>query len=61
MLLTGFGNGGIMGSLIEEWRVCWMVFREIKKTETGLLKMYENVGFKIVDENDEEYIMVCEL
>ena len=35
MLLTGFGNGGIMGSLIEEWRVCWMVFREIKKTETG--------------------------
>ena len=25
------------------------------------VKMYENVGFKIVDENDEEYIMVCEL
>ena len=23
--------------------------------------MYEKVGFKIVDENDEEYIMVCEL
>ena len=21
----------------------------------------ENVGFKTVDENDEEYIMVCEL
>ena len=25
------------------------------------VRMYENVGFKIVDENDEEYIMVCEL
>ena len=24
-------------------------------------KMYENVGFKTVDENAEEYIMVCEL
>ena len=25
------------------------------------VKMYEDVGFKTVDENDEEYIMVCEL
>ena len=25
------------------------------------VKMYENVGFKAVDENGEEYIMVCEL
>ncbi|MCR5508926.1 MAG: GNAT family N-acetyltransferase [Lachnospiraceae bacterium] len=25
------------------------------------VKMYEKVGFKIIDENDEEYIMVCEL
>ena len=25
------------------------------------VKMYENVGFNAVDENDEEYIMVCEL
>ena len=25
------------------------------------MKMYEKVGFKIVDENEEEYIMVCEL
>ena len=23
------------------------------------VKMYKNVGFKIVDENDEEYIMMC--
>lgn len=25
------------------------------------LKMYKQVGFKIVDENDEEYIMLCKL
>lgn len=25
------------------------------------VKMYENVGFKTVDESDEEYIMVCNL
>ena len=25
------------------------------------VKMYKDVGFGIVDENDEEYIMVCEL
>ena len=25
------------------------------------VKMYEKVGFKTIDENSEEYIMVCEL
>lgn len=25
------------------------------------VNMYRNVGFEIVDENDEEYIMVCRL
>lgn len=25
------------------------------------VKMYRNVGFEIVDENEEEYIMVCKL
>ena len=25
------------------------------------VKMYKNVGFEIVDENEEEYIMVCVL
>ena len=25
------------------------------------VKMYENVGFRTVDENAEEYIMVCDL
>ena len=25
------------------------------------VKMYKSVGFEIVDENEEEYIMVCQL
>ena len=25
------------------------------------VRMYEKVGFRTIDENDEEYIMVCEL
>ena len=25
------------------------------------VKMYEKVGFEVVDENDEEFIMVCNL
>jgi ribosomal protein S18 acetylase RimI-like enzyme len=25
------------------------------------VKMYKSVGFEIVDENNEEYIMVCKL
>ena len=25
------------------------------------VKMYRNVGFEVVDENDEEYIMICRL
>lgn len=25
------------------------------------VKMYKNIGFKIIDENDEEYIMICHL
>ncbi len=29
--------------------------------ENYAVKMYHNVGFKTVDENEEEYIMVCEL
>ena len=25
------------------------------------VKMYEKVGFKTIEENDEEYLMLCEL
>ena len=30
----------------------------VQKTNYAV-KMYKNVGFKIVDENEDEYIMVC--
>ena len=26
-----------------------------------VVRMYKKVGFNIIDENDEEYIMACEL
>jgi ribosomal protein S18 acetylase RimI-like enzyme len=29
--------------------------------ENYAVKMYKNAGFCIIDENDEEYIMVCRL
>ena len=29
--------------------------------ENYAVKMYKKVGFEIVDENEEEYIMVCDL
>ena len=32
----------------------------VQKTNYAV-KMYEKIGFETVDENDEEYIMVCEL
>lgn len=25
------------------------------------LKMYQKIGFEIIDENEEEYIMICRL
>ena len=28
---------------------------------TGAVRMYWKVGFEIIDENDEEYIMICKL
>jgi ribosomal protein S18 acetylase RimI-like enzyme len=28
---------------------------------TYAVRMYEKAGFKTMDENEEEYIMVCEL
>ena len=43
--------------------VWWLISAEkwsVQKANYAV-KMYENVGFKIIDENDEEYIMVCEL
>lgn len=39
---------------------CGKVVGAVQKANYAV-KMYKNVGFKTVDENAEEYIMVCEL
>ncbi len=59
----GFGIGtALMKQMLAELKV-----RGYKKTSLAVqkanyaVKMYINVGFEIVDENEEEYIMVCVL
>ena len=37
------------------------IIKGAKKTRSNRKKMYRDIGFKTVDENVEEYIMVCEL
>lgn len=32
----------------------------VQKTNYAV-NMYKNVGFEIIDENEEEYIMICKL
>ena len=43
-----------------KWQGYERVSLEVQK-ENYAVKIYKNVGFKTVDENAEEYIMVCEL
>lgn len=57
----GLGIGtAMMKQMLEELKL-----RGYQKTslavqkENYAVKMYKNVGFEIVDENEEEYIMVC--
>ena len=59
------GNGigtELMKQMLTELKIC-----KYKKTSLDVqkqnyaVKMYKNVGFEIVDENEEEYIMVCQL
>lgn len=57
----GFGIGtAMMKQMLTELKL-----RGYQKTslavqkENYAVKMYKNVGFEIVDENEEEYIMVC--
>lgn len=59
----GLGIGtAMMKQMLEELRK-----RGYQKTSLAVqkanyaVKMYKNVGFEIIDENDEEYIMVCVL
>ena len=65
-LYKEYRNSGIGTSLMET------MLRELKNRgyeRTSLavqkanyaVRMYKKVGFEIVDENDEEYIMVCKL
>lgn len=65
-LYKEYRNSGIGTSLMET------MLRELKIRGYGraslavqkanyAVRMYKKVGFEIVDENDEEYIMVCEL
>ena len=39
------------------------MIRKLEQNETEVLDtfLYKKVGFEIIDENDEEYIMVCNL
>lgn len=65
-LLNEYRGKGIgtelMKRMLEELKSCGY-----KKTSLAVqklnyaVKMYKNVGFEIVDENEEEYIMVCRL
>mgnify|MGYP002520610655 FL=1 len=59
------GNGigtELMKRMLVELKAC-----QYKKTSLAVqkqnyaVKMYKNVGFEIVDENEEEYIMICRL
>ena len=59
----GFGIGtALMKTMLAELKS-----RGYEKTSLAVqkanyaVKMYKNVGFYIIDENDEEYIMVCDL
>lgn len=59
----GQGIGSqLMVKMLEllKWQGYERVPLEVQK-ENYAVKMYKNVGFKTVDENAEEYIMVCEL
>ena len=59
----GQGIGSqLMVKMIEllKWQGFEQVSLAVQKTNYAV-KMYKNVGFRTVDENAEEYIMVCEL
>ena len=58
-----FGIGtALMKQMLELLRQsgCKQASLAVQKANYAV-KMYRNVGFEIVDENDEEYIMICRL
>ena len=59
----GFGIGTrLMTAMLEELRDRGYARASLAVQKANYaVKMYKRVGFVIVDENDEEYIMVCDL
>lgn len=56
-----------IGTAMMKEMLCLLREKGYKRTSLAVqkanyaVKMYKNVGFRIVDENEEEYIMVCDL
>ena len=65
-LYTEYRGYGIGTAMMKEM-LCLLREKGYKRTSLAVQKanyavrMYKNVGFRIVDENEEEYIMVCDL
>lgn len=65
-LYKEYRNFGI-GTRLMETMLCELKDRGYNRTSLAVQKanyavrMYKKVGFEIIDENDEEYIMLCEL
>lgn len=65
-LYKEFRNLGI-GTAMMKKMLCMLQKNGYKQTSLAVqkknyaVKMYKKVGFEIVDENDEEYIMLCRL
>ncbi len=65
-LYKEYRNFGI-GTRLMETMLCELKDKGYSRTSLAVqkanyaVKMYKKVGFEIYDENDEEYIMVCEL
>ena len=52
----------LMRRMLEELKSCGYQKASLAvQKQNYAVKMYKNVGFEIVDENEEEYIMVCQL
>ena len=57
----GIGTG-LMKKMLAELKNCGYKQASLAvQKQNYAVKMYKKVGFQIVDENEEEYIMVCEL
>ena len=65
-LLKEYRNCGIgtelMKKMLDELKACGYKQASLAvQKQNYAVKMYQKVGFQIIDENEEEYIMVCEL